>query len=96
MGRRPIGKIAMTDAQRQRKRREILAEKAGEKWRPPKPPNLRRRGSSVRRMTEERFLELLTVWLAEADEEEVARFLAFVSPTRTPTSVVGSALLSAS
>jgi hypothetical protein len=71
LGRPPIGKVAMTPAERQQKRREIVANKAREKWKPPK-----RRWRANSRMTESTFFDRLTYWLATADDDDVARFLA--------------------
>jgi hypothetical protein len=74
MGRKPIGEVAMTPAERQRKRREKMAEKArylpGVEW------------SDFVSWCESRkkafacdFLEQLEFWLGWSDEEVVAQFL---------------------
>jgi hypothetical protein len=71
MGRRPVGKQPMTDAERQRKHRQALADKATANWKPRWTQD-----SGRRRFTEERFLELLDRWFEEGDPEEIAAYLA--------------------
>jgi hypothetical protein len=71
MGRQPVGKQPMTDAERQRKHRRALADKATANWKP-----RRTQDSGRRRFTEERFLELLDRWFEEVDPEEIAAYLA--------------------
>ena len=53
------------------KRRQALADKAPAHWR----PNWLSKSLS-RRLTEERFLELLDWWVEECDPEEIAAYLA--------------------
>jgi hypothetical protein len=70
MGRKPIGEVAMTPAERQRKRRERLDNKERRDWSPP-AADFKTRGR-------------LTFWLEEGDEEEVAQFLSEFGPRRSP------------
>jgi hypothetical protein len=71
MGRAPLGHRAMTDAERQRRRRRTLEEKAISTWKPEWSPESRRRW-----LTEDQFLDRLRWWLEDGNEEEIAQYFA--------------------
>jgi len=64
-------KAALAKRYEKVKRRQALADKAPAHWR----PNWLSKSLS-RRLTEERFLELLDWWVEEGDPEEIAAYLA--------------------
>jgi hypothetical protein len=64
-------KMAFAKRYEKVKRRQALVDKAAAHWR----PNWLSKSLS-RRLTEERFLELLDWWVEEGDPEEIAAYLA--------------------
>jgi hypothetical protein len=64
-------KVAFANRYEKVKRRQALVDKAPPHWR----PNWLSKSLS-RRLTEERFLELLDWWVEEGDPEEIAAYLA--------------------
>jgi hypothetical protein len=71
MGRPPIGKVAMTDAERQRKRRALLAAQLPE-WTP---------GYSDTDWRHNKFVEHLTDWLQYGDVDQVTELLTEIGCT---------------
>jgi hypothetical protein len=81
MGRRPIGKTAMTDAERQRRRRERLG--IGGPYLPNFVPwdqsiekNGRRDESLIPDRAVSRFIDQLNEWIEGGNIKQVARWLA--------------------